>query len=385
MQLPSDLPRTSGASIQTLAEALPHIVWTADARGDVNYFNRRWTEYTGLTIAQTRRHGWERVLHPDDRPVIIRRWREAVRIGESYEIEYRFRRASDGTYRWHLGRALLVAAGAEAPVTWLGTCTDIEDVKRLQVELQEAVHLRENFVSVASHELRTPLTALRLQLALLQRALARHENIESSVLHRQVARLSAQEARLSRLVDSLLDVSRLTAGKLQLQLDEVNLVTVARDVVDRVREEASQAGCVIDLVALEPVVGEWDALRLEQVLTNLLANAMKYGAGRPIEVVVIRHGSTAELRVRDHGIGIDPSQHGRIFERFERIAATSHFGGFGLGLWIAREIVQALGGSIRVESTLGDGACFAVLLPIRSGHRVRLDTAINDALDGAPT
>ncbi len=169
--------------------------------------------------------------------------------------------------------------------------------------------------------------------------------------------------KLSRLIEELLSVSRIQAGRLELVLAEVDLSSVAREVAEHFKQDLARAGSTLSLAAGEPVVGRWDRHRLEQVLTNLIANATKFGAGKPIEVVVTRDGGTARLVVRDHGIGIAPERLPRVFERFERGVSASEYGGMGLGLFIVQQIVAAHGGTVEVESTLGDGATFTVALP----------------------
>jgi PAS domain S-box-containing protein len=351
--------------LRLLSETLPQLVWTAGANGTPSYFNRRWTDYTGYTEEQMRGQSWRRVMHPDDVRGVVTHWRQAVRRGDAYETEYRLRRASDGDHRWHLGRALPLRDSSGRVVKWFGTCTDIHDQKCVHEELRRAVKLRENFISVASHELRTPLTALRLMSNSLGRRAKSIVPAATWVLEHGT-KIEGQVNRLIRLVENLLDVSRLSAGRIALDLAEVDLAAVTRDVVERLREEAAMLGCTLSVEATEPAVGRWDAMRVEQVVTNVIGNALKYGARHPVEVSVFREGEVAGIRVRDHGIGIASDEQGRIFGRFERIAAVQHYGGFGLGLWIAREIVEAMSGSIAVESTPGEGAAFTVRLPLRA-------------------
>jgi signal transduction histidine kinase len=171
-----------------------------------------------------------------------------------------------------------------------------------------------------------------------------------------------QVRRLADLVESLLDVSRLSTGRLQLRLGEVDLTAVAREMVSQLQQQAQSAGCEVRLEAVDPVRGIWDQLRLEQVVTNLLTNAFKYGAGQPIHLRVWAEAGKAKLQVRDQGIGIDPMNHRRIFGMFERAVSDRHYGGLGLGLYITRQIVEALGGAIYVDSEPGQGATFTVEL-----------------------
>ncbi|QRO01709.1 PAS domain S-box protein [Archangium violaceum] len=246
------------------------------------------------------------------------------------------------------------------------------DNARLYQQSQEAVRLREDFLSVASHELHTPLTPLRLHLQTLQRALAASVGgAGASRLMPKVDKALEQVKRLSRLVDDLLDVSRLTSGRIRLQLEEVDLVELTRDQAERFSEQASAAGCQLLVTTEGPTVGHWDRMRLEQVLTNLVTNALKYGAGRPVEIHVASSGGRALWSIRDHGIGIAAKDLERIFERFERAVSTRQYGGLGLGLYISLAIVRALGGDIHVASQPGAGSVFTVELPLEPARDSR--------------
>jgi signal transduction histidine kinase len=234
---------------------------------------------------------------------------------------------------------------------------------RLYRQAQEAIGVRDQFIAVASHELKTPLTALLLVISGVERALQRLPDAPA-LMRSKIEVLSRQAHRLDQLVVNLLDVARIEAGRLHVHIEDVDLCATVREVVERHEQQAARAGCALEVVAGEPVTGAWDRSRLDQVVSNLLSNAIKYGAGKPISVVVESSGGTARLSVADHGIGIAPGDHERVFQRFER-AIEKGFSGMGLGLWITREIVTRLGGSIAVESRLGEGACFTVELPIR--------------------
>ncbi|MBI5546549.1 MAG: GAF domain-containing protein, partial [Deltaproteobacteria bacterium] len=235
----------------------------------------------------------------------------------------------------------------------------------LHRETQRAVRLRDEFLTVASHELRTPMTSLMLSLQNLMRGGAVPPAPET--VKRMAGMAQRQGERLTKLIGELLEVTRLEKGLLPLELQEVELVALVREIVDRYEPELVRAGCTVSLEAAAPVRGRWDASRLEQVLVNLLSNAMKFGTGAPIEVSVRAAAGSAWLAVRDHGIGIAPDQQQRIFERFARGVSAQRYGGLGLGLYICRSITQALGGQIRVESAPGQGACFTVQLPLNTG------------------
>jgi PAS domain S-box-containing protein len=240
-----------------------------------------------------------------------------------------------------------------------------EERLRLLEETRAAVRVRDEFLSVASHELKTPLTPLQLRLASLQEAARKtaHAELPSERVLRDTEIAQRQVRRLGDLVESLLDVSRLSTGRLQFHRTEVDLAEVTREMVSQLQVQAQASGCEVRLEAPAPVRGVWDRLRLEQVVTNLLSNAFKYGAGKPVHVRVWEEDGRAKLSVRDEGIGIEPAQARRIFGMFERAVSDRHYGGLGLGLYIARQIIEALGGTIRVESQLGQGATFFVELP----------------------
>jgi two-component system, OmpR family, sensor kinase len=232
-------------------------------------------------------------------------------------------------------------------------------------ELRRAVRARDEFLSVASHEMRSPIMALQLVSELiLQRARAELADAPAWLFER-LGDLVTQVQRVGSLIDSLLDVTRLSEGKLTLELSDVDLVAVARESVARYGSEAARAGSVISLSAPARVVGRWDRLRLEQIVSNLLQNAIRYGSSHPIEVAIFADDGEAHMVVRDRGIGIDPTDQRRIFERFERAVSPHLGGGLGIGLWIVREIVDALGGAIEVTSQPSRGAAFTVVLPLR--------------------
>jgi signal transduction histidine kinase len=243
------------------------------------------------------------------------------------------------------------------------------DNARLYKEATDAILIRDEFLSIASHELRTPLTPLLLHTNTL---LARVGDLAKGVrsqewLEERLEKIARQGSRLERLVGQLLDVSRITAGRLHLDLEAVDLVSTVREVQQRFieTEEIARSGCTVSVAeGQKQLIGRWDRMRLEQVVENLLSNALKYGAGRPVEIRVSGEGSTGILVVRDYGMGLAPPDRERVFGKFERAVSVRHYGGLGMGLFIVKQVVEALGGSVEVESELGSGARFIVQLPI---------------------
>ncbi|HEY6004856.1 MAG TPA: PAS domain-containing sensor histidine kinase [Anaeromyxobacter sp.] len=246
---------------------------------------------------------------------------------------------------------------------------DVSERKKLERnadlwrKAREEVRERDEFLSIASHELRTPVTALQLQLQLLRRSAQRSRDDLPRLLVDKVETLDRQTRRISALVNELLDVSRMRLGKLELRPEDLDLAQVARETVEHLHDELARSGSLLRL-DLSTVQGRWDRVRIEQVITNLLVNAAKFGEGNPIILEVSAHGDRARIRVTDRGIGIDREHLARVFERFERAVPSHHFGGLGLGLYIVRQIAEAHGGEVKVESTPGSGAVFTVDLPL---------------------
>jgi PAS domain S-box-containing protein len=358
------LERKSQERYRRLLDAMPQCMWAADTKGQVDYWNRAGLEYCGLDASEVTQSAFWECIHPEDRADARTAWERGLRNGTAFERQVRLRRAADGSYRWHLARAVPERGDDGAVVGWISTATDIDDQKQAEEALRKAVVLRDDFLSVASHELRTPLTSLKLEVANLLRLLRRDDTPPPDPrVTSKVERIDAQAGRLHRLIDELLDVSRIAAGRLELKIEEVDLAQIAEEVGARFADEAARQGCALTVRTPPAATGLWDRGRLDQVLTNLISNAVKYGDGKPIEVSVDVDGDRAVIGVRDHGVGIPAAEHARIFGRFERAASSRNYGGIGLGLWIVRQIVEALGGQVSVESRPAAGSLFTVSLP----------------------
>jgi PAS domain S-box-containing protein len=356
---------------RSLVLATAHIVWTADRRGRIAVASPSWMVFTGQSVEEHQGLGWLQAVHPDDRDEATRRWLHSVENHEPYDIEYRLRRQG-GAYAFMSVRAVPVFDRDGSVREWIGASADITDRKTAEQEreqlyarerqareaAQEAVHVRDDFLSVASHELNTPLTPLKLQLGMLRR------DNDPARLASRLDTIERQVDRFGELVARLLDVSRIAAGRLALEPEALNLKAVMRDVATRFAPEAAAHGCELRFRAQDGVIGWFDRVRMDQVLANLVSNAVKYGQGNPIEMSLDASEGVAHIRVRDQGIGIEPHLQVRIFERFERAVSARHYGGFGLGLWIVRQIVEASGGRIAVESKPGEGSTFSVDLPL---------------------
>jgi signal transduction histidine kinase len=284
---------------------------------------------------------------------------------DKYSIEKRFIR-KNGSVMWGELVVSLARDDASEPLFAIAMLEDI-DARKLAEEtrertiqaLSDAVRAREVFLAIASHELRTPLTPLKLSLRILDRKARAAGHTPSD----EVTNAIRQVDRLETLVEKLLAASRLATGRLVLTRDSFDLVALAREVAARFAHEAERASCTLSVAAAAPVPVIADRARIEQVATILIANAIKFGRGQPVEVVVDTTPSHARLEVTDHGIGIAPENQEKIFARFSRAVSEMEYGGLGLGLFISREIVDAHGGRLTVRSVKGQGATFVVELP----------------------
>jgi len=235
------------------------------------------------------------------------------------------------------------------------------EARRNLAEAREALRARDDFLAIASHELRTPLTSLRLLVDALSRSLRAGEAVSPAQAER-LAQLSRLVARFGDLVANMMDAAAMASGHVELQRSTFDLAGLVEEVVGRWADEARRRGGELQLAAI-PISGSWDRARLAEAISGIVGNAVKYAGTTPIQVSVGQEGERAMVAVEDHGPGISLEDQARVFERFERAAPVSHYGGFGLGLWAARQVVAAHGGEIEIRSTPGKGAWFAIRLP----------------------
>jgi PAS domain S-box-containing protein len=352
----------SEARLRSVTEAIPQLVWTACPGGGVDYCNRRWLNFTGLTADEARGAGWLVALHADDRTGAWDLWRHCSASGCDYEQEQRIRRA-DGAYVWFLTRATPLRDAAGRIERWYGTCTDIEDRVRAESELKQQDRRKDEFLATLAHELRNPLAPIRNAIEVL-RLPAR----TPAATEQAVGVLDRQTRQLTRLVDDLLDVSRVSSGKLELRRSRTDLGAVVAAAVEASRPLVELRGHTLtvdlppDLVWLEA-----DAARLAQVLSNLLNNAAKYTEpGGRIRVTAVASPGGVEVAVSDTGVGLDADLLPNVFDAFVQAdrSLSQSGGGLGLGLTLVRKLVEMHGGTVSAHSDgRGRGSRFTVRLP----------------------
>jgi PAS domain S-box-containing protein len=372
--------------VRNLTDLMPLCVWAANREGRITYTNKAWAEYTGLDAAAANDRGHLEVIHPDDRERVLSAWTEAVRSGEPLVVEYRLRRSSDGAYRWHLGRAVPERGARGAIVGWIATATDIDNQKDAEtrlselaarsetarVEAEQASRMKDEFLATVSHELRTPLNAIYGWTRMM-----RSGQLDDGQAERAIQTIERNTRAQIKLVEDLLDVSRIVAGKLTLELKTVSPCDLVRTAIDAMMPTAATKGVtLVPVYDPTPCRISADPNRLLQVVWNLIANAIKFTpAGGRVEVIVGSVEDRVEIEVNDSGHGIAPEFLPHVFDAFRQAdgSSTRLHGGLGLGLAIVKHIVELHHGAVEVHSDGAErGSRFVVRLPLASDREAAL-------------
>ena len=361
------------ASFQLLTETIPSGIWRCDPDGAADYASQRFADMVGFKVEDLLGWGWSSLIHPEDQPRVLREWQTARAAGGAIVIEFRVRHAR-GDYQWFISQGNPFRDETGQIIKYYGTWTNVDEQKRTAVENVELLHrertavrVRDEFLSAASHELKTPLTALKLQSQLLRH---RREKGDAAAYSPEridtlIEQVDLQVNRMTRLVDDMLDISRIQTGRLHMHSGLVDVGYWLESSVRLSREHLSaDHGATLQLTAPEPALVRGDVQRLTQVLTSLLANAVRFGDGRPVRVGATTADGFVTVSVRDEGRGLAADKREKIFERFENAVGPNEGSGLGLGLFIARQIVTSHEGQIWVESEPGRGATFFVRLPV---------------------
>lgn len=357
--------KDSESKFRTIANAMPQMVWSTLPDGYHDYYNDQWYEFTGVPYGSTDGEAWNGMFHPDDQDRAWVRWRHSLETGETYDIEYRLRHRS-GEYRWTLGRALPIRDEAGQIVRWMGTCTDIHEQKLAQEALRDADRRKDEFLAMLAHELRNPLAPICAAADMLRMG------TPDTGLVRQLSEIVSRQAwHMTGLIEDLLDVSRVTQGKITLDQTILDVRGIVAEAVEQVRPsvDAHRHRLQVDMPP-SGIQVSGDKKRLVQVLANVLNNAVKYTPnGGCITLHTEVRNDQVLLSIKDNGIGMSPELVQRAFELFvqgERTSDRSQ-GGLGIGLALVRSLVALHGGSVTAHSNgLGTGSEFTIALPLSS-------------------
>ena len=360
--------RASEKRFRGLTQAIPSMTFESDPEGGNTFSSETWCAYTGMTAEESAGAGWAKAVHPDDLQNSAQLWAEALHAGELCEMRHRLR-AADGSYRWYLVR-LQPQRGREGQILrWAGSCTDIEDMIQAEARLRQADKRKDEFLAMLAHELRNPLAPIRNAIHIMQR-------VSPTDAKFQIARemINRQVNHITRLVDDLLDATRVAHGALRLHNERVDLASIARQTAEDYRGVLAERGLILNVDI--PAGSIWvngDPTRLAQMLSNLLDNASKFTDGDGTVTVALhqRSGNAGEthalLSVRDTGVGIDPEMLPQVFDVFAQAdrSLNRSRGGLGLGLALVKGLTDLHGGSIDVESAgAAQGAEFRIRLPL---------------------
>jgi phosphoserine phosphatase RsbU/P len=340
----------SEARFRSLVTTSSAVVWYADAEGRILVDPDSWLRFTGTSPKDVEGDqpggGWLRAVHPDDREAVREAWARATAMRTPYTHQHRLRR-HDGSYAWVLSHAVLIPASGEVE-EWIGMMSDISD----RIRMDEA---RERFIGILGHDLRNPLAAIRVGVDSLERA-----DLPERA-KKVIARVGRAAQRMSAMIDDVLDFARgRLGGGIPISPERCDLGQICAEEVDQMKHAHPERD--ISIQASGDLVGTWDASRLEQVLSNLIGNAIQHGAD-PIRVAAAGSVHEVTLSVQNHGPPIPSSMLARLFDPFQRRAEDHHHGGLGLGLYIASEIVRAHAGTISASSSEHTGTIFTIKLP----------------------
>jgi PAS domain S-box-containing protein len=349
----------TAAEQRFLAESIPQQVWTARPNGDLDFVNRRVVDYFGAPEEAILGRGWEDVLHPDDLASCVERWTHSLRTGDVYDVEFRLR-GKDGSYRWHIGRALALRGEDGAIVKWFGTNTDVDEVRRTRDELQSRAEYEQQIIGIVSHDLRNPMNVIAMAGSLLLQR-GRLDDLQGKT----VARIVSSTERAMRLIRDFLDYTQArSAGQMPVRVAPANIRELARQVFDELHLMHPDRTARLEHRGEE--TGSWDADRIVQLLGNLIGNAFQHSGAAGV-VTVVTEGRADDILIEVHNGGdpIPAEYLGRVFEPFQRGAGAtaSAARSVGLGLFISKQIVLAHGGTIDVRSTGEEGTVFRVVLP----------------------
>ena len=375
--------RKTKEGFRVMAESMPQLVWTAQPDGSLDYANRRMCDYFGVPSEEVLDEGWLPMVHPDDADQTRAHWEQRLEAGERYEDKFRLCR-EDGTYRWHLARAVPQRNEERQIVKWFGTCTDIEEQRQLEQDLEKAREeadaanrAKSQFLANMSHELRTPLNAVIGYSEMVQEDLAGadagDEEQQREQMLSDLGQIHSAGEQLLALVNDVLDISKIEAGEMELHPETFDVETMATGTAETIRPMIEEGGNRLTVDCAEEVGAiHTDKTKLRQALFNLLSNAAKFTEDGEITLRVHREEMPGgdpgfAFAVEDTGIGMTEEEQAEVFETFAQAdtSLTRKHEGTGLGLVISQNLAEMMGGRLDLDSEKGVGSTFTLHLPVR--------------------
>ena len=360
--------KISEVHFRELSDKVPFMIWKVDEHGKANYVNKTWVDFTGLSYENSLEYLWKEALHPEDQPAEQVGFRNALADKVPYHSKFRLLR-KDGTYRWVLNQSNPLFNPTFAG--YIGSLTDITNEELVRLEREQIMKKKDEFLSIASHELKTPITSMKASLQIVERLTS--GNPETVAIHNFIEKANKQVTKLTSLVDDLLDVTKIQAGKMEFNTSNFLLKEAITDCLDQISSDTSSQQIIVE--GQSEILINGDKNRLEQVITNFISNAIKYSPeSDKIIINVASSDSDVTISVTDFGIGIPGDKIPFVFDRFFRVAESANkFSGLGLGLYISNEIIMRHDGTIGVSSEEGNGSTFWFTLPINNIQKISME------------
>lgn len=378
---------------RNLADAIPHIVWKAKINGTLEYFNKVWIDYTGLSLEKSIGSGWQEAVYKDDLNKFLKIWIQAMSSGQSFEVEVRIRDA-EGNMKWHLIRSVPEVINGEV-ASWLGTCTNIHEQKinaeRLDMAQKEAIKAnlaKTHFLANMSHEIRTPMSAILGFTELMQ-----HPNQSEEQRAHCISTIHRNGKQLLSIIDEILDISKVETGNLSIENIEFNIISMLNEIKSLlfIQTESKGLEFTFTFKSKIPEIVSTDPTRLRQIIMNVVGNAIKFTEKGKIEVEIDWLASEADSKkghikiyVIDTGVGIEENHVSRLFQPFAQVdsSTTRRFGGTGLGLALSRKLAQALSGDVKlIKTKSGSGSTFEIAVEVKIPQKVNWTNTLSQSTE----
>tara|TARA_R100001369_G_scaffold29172_4_gene52737 strand:+ start:226142 stop:230572 length:4431 start_codon:yes stop_codon:yes gene_type:complete len=361
--------KESEARYHQMTDLVPDMITNATVDGEVFYFSKGWKDYTGWGLKKIKKEGWGKLIHIEDLKEAKINWQHSIKTGDNYEVELRIL-DKNGDFKWHLSRAVPVKNETGKILMWLGVNTQIQ-------KLKDEEKRKEDFLKMVSHELKTPITSIKGYTQMLLSLVEDDNEAQRNSLRIKpsLQRIDSQITRLTRLISEMLDIDRIKDSQLILQTETFNLNELVKHTVDDIESAYSQTNINVQIESNCMVNADRD--RIGQVLINFVTNAIKYSPDdQNIKIKVFQtEDNSVSVSVKDRGIGIEKKDQKNIFKRFYRVSGKNEetFAGFGIGLYLANDIIERHNGQVKVKSKKGKGSEFIFTLPLSAKTHVKME------------